>query len=130
MNDNWSVDFYSKKIKKITSFILKDNSIIKNEQSPLFQKSEKDLEKLELNNIKVSLDEALGAVDKIKNEKIPAEDIKSRIIILQQDKTPIWNISSITSALNLLNIKINATNNEIIEQFINQCGYTCIHVLI
>jgi len=71
---------------------------------------------LNLDQIKMNLEEATKIIDKIKQEKIEIEDINKKIIILQTIKVPLWNISYITSAFNILNVKINAITKEIIEQ--------------
>jgi len=114
MNE-WSVDFYSPKTKKITSFLVKESGIEKNKEEKAFQKEEKNVEELKLDEIKISLDEAKKIINKIKKEKAPQEDLTKEIIILQKKKTPIWNMTYITSSFNVLNIKINAINKEVLE---------------
>ena len=117
LDNKWQFDFYSKKTKKMSSFNIENNNIkIIEEDSKVFQKEQKDLEELDLNKIKTELEEAIKIADKIKNDLAPLETISKRIIILQKINTPLWNISYITSAFNLLNIKINAANSKIIEQ--------------
>ena len=44
------------------------------------------------------------------------EKITKEIIILQQKEVPYWNITYITSGLNVFNIKLNAIDGNIIEQ--------------
>ena len=53
MNDVWSVDFYSKKTKKVTSFLVENQVKLSNEDK-VFQREEMDLEELKLDEIKVS----------------------------------------------------------------------------
>ncbi|MEK6934567.1 MAG: hypothetical protein AABW46_01685 [Nanoarchaeota archaeon] len=113
----WQFDFYSKKTKTITSFIIENNKVkILEKDSKVFQKEVKDLEELSLDKIKVNLEQAIKILNKIKEEKSPSESIMKTILILQHDKVPLWNLSYITSAFNILNIKINAINSKIIEQ--------------
>ena len=116
MNNQWSVDFYSPKTKKITSFLLKESGVEKSNEEKAFQKEEKQLEELKLDEVKVTLDEARSIANEIKKEKAPEEDTSKEIIILQKKKTIIWNITYITTSFNILNIKINASNKEIIEK--------------
>lgn len=117
LDNTWQFDFYSKKTKKISSFNLEDKDIkIIEEDSKVFQKEQKDLEGLDLSKIRIKLEEAIKITDKIKKEKTPNENISKRIIILQNINAPLWNISYITSAFNLLNVKINAIDSKIIEQ--------------
>lgn len=113
MDQIQQVNFYSKETKKITSFMISDK--IEKQEDLIFQKEPKDLEKLNLENLKINLDEAFKKTNKIKEEKALSEEILKKIIILQQQSSPTWNITYITSAFNLLNVKINATNGIIIE---------------
>ena len=117
LNDEWNISFYSKKTQKITSFSMKENIEIDGEDKA-FQKTPKDIEELKIENIKITLEEAEEIVGKIKQEKAPAEDVNKKIIILQQQDVPIWNITYITTSFNILNVKINATNKDkIYESF-------------
>ncbi|MBI2499741.1 hypothetical protein HYV88_05855 [Candidatus Woesearchaeota archaeon] len=117
MDNNWQFDFYSKKTKKISSFGIEGVNIkMIDEDSAVFQKEQKDLEELDLTKIKTKIEEAIKIVDKIKKEVVPLEAISKKIIILQKINVPLWNISYITSAFNLLNVKINAINSKIIEK--------------
>ena len=117
LDNNWQFDFYSKKIKKISSFALEENNVkIIEENSQVFQKTQKDLEELDLSKVKTKLETVLKILDQLKKEKAPLETISKKIIILQKINLPLWNISYITSSFNLLNVKINAINSKIIEQ--------------
>lgn len=115
MGDEWSVDFYSSKSKKITSFLVKESGTEKSKGEKAFQKEEKNIEELKLDEVKITLNQAKSIISEIKKEKAPQEDITKEIIILQKKKTPVWNITYITSSFNVLNVKINAINKEILE---------------
>ncbi len=124
IDDNWQYDFYDKKTKRITSFRVDDEVRLLDQDSKVFQKESVDLEKLNLNDIKVDLNEALLKVDLIKKEKAGGESINKKIIILQKIKVPLWNISFVTSGFNILNVKINAINGNIIsEKFESLFGF-------
>ena len=115
IDDHWNVDFYSKKSKRVTSFAA-GNKIKISKEDKVFQDEIKDLEELKLNSVKVSLDEADEIVNLRMKEMAGAEDVSKAIIILQQLKVPMWNLSYITSAFNVMNVKINAINKKIIEE--------------
>lgn len=116
IDDEWQYDFYDKKSKRITSFKVDDKVRLLEEESKIFQKEKVDLEKLDLSGVKIDFPEALLKVDEIKKKKADAEAINKKIIILQCVKIPLWNISYLTSSFNILNVKINATNGEIISE--------------
>lgn len=116
IDDDWQYDFYDKKSKKITSFKVVDKVKLLEEGSKVFQKEEIVLERLNLDDVKIKLSEALLKIDKIKKEKADSENINKKIIILQHIKVPLWNISFLTTSFNILNVKINAVNGEIISE--------------
>ena len=115
LDDIWNVDFYSKSSKRITTFKV-NSKVEKSQEEKIFQSEEKDLEELNLNEVKVKLSEALVIVELIKESKAPEESITKMIIILQQNKVPAWNITYVTSAFNILNVKINANNKKVISE--------------
>lgn len=115
LDDVWSVGYYSKKSKKIISFVL--NGVVeRNDEEQVFQDEKNDLEELELDEVKVSFEDALMVVNEVKDRECMAEEINNKIIVLQKKVVPIWNITYITSAFNVLNIKINACNKELLEK--------------
>ena len=54
--------------------------------------------------------------DVLLNAKIPEEIVTQQILILQQYKAPLWNITYITSGFNILNVKVNASTGEIVNE--------------
>lgn len=115
IDNEWQYDFYDKKSKKITSFkIGKEIEIL--EESKAFQKEEVDVEELSLDMVKMELNDALDKVEEIMSKKSAGEEVNKKIIILQCLKVPLWNISFLTSCFNILNVKINAENKEIISE--------------
>lgn len=116
VDGKWQFAFYNKKEKKITSFFMDKKIKIIGQDSKVFQKDDVILEKLKLDKVKISLDEALRIAEGVKESKIKADKINKKIIILQCIKVPLWNISFITNSFNLFNIKLNANSGEIISE--------------
>lgn len=113
INEIPQFDFYNPKIDKITSFILNKTVEITKDQN-IFKKSKDKIQKLNLEKIKITLKKAFNIINSLKKYK----NIKftKKIVILQNIKIPLWNISLITSNFNILNIKINAVNGNIISE--------------
>jgi len=111
----WTVGFYSKKSGKITSFVVGDSVEIQGEEE-VFQDEKSDLDELEVDNVKIPLEDVIEKVNEIKNKKAEAESVTSRIIILHQKENPIWNITYTTSGFNILNVKIDACTGEILKE--------------
>lgn len=117
IDDTWQVDFYSKKAKAITSFVVNNKKAeILNENSKIFQKENVDLEELNLEEVKIDLPEAQKILETAKQQLCPGDKIARTITILQKIKVPIWNLTYLTNNFNVLNIKINAENGNIITK--------------
>ncbi|MBL7147734.1 MAG: hypothetical protein ISS82_02825 [Nanoarchaeota archaeon] len=106
-------DFYNPKTDKITSFIINKEIEIKKEQN-IFKSSKDKIKELNLNKIKITQEQAEKIINNL--EKYKHETFSKKIIILQNIKVPLWNISLITDTFNILNIKINAINGNIISE--------------
>ena len=109
----WQIDFYNKEADKITSYIM-DKEIKVNENSEAFKKPETKIEELNINEVKTSFDEAYKKSKNILESK--AEEPEKIIALLQKQKVPVWNISFITKKFNILNVRINAANGNIMEE--------------
>jgi len=115
LNDEWDVNFYSKNSRKMTSFSIRKIIEIKNEDK-VFHKGVNHPEKLDIRKVKISLGDALSKVNDIKEKEASEEKISNGIIILQQIGMPMWNITYTTSGFNILNVKINASTGEVMDE--------------
>lgn len=109
----WQFCYYNKKDDTITTFEVK-KTISQEASSKVFKRPGEMVEELEPDKVKIPFEEALQKASSL--EKYQQEDFTEKIIILQQLSQPIWNISMISSAYNLLNIKISATSGEILHE--------------
>jgi len=113
INDIPQFDFYNPKTDKITSFIINDEIEIKKEQN-IFKKSKDKICELKLDKVKITLEKAEEIINNL--EKYKKENFNKKIIILQSKKSPLWNLSLITTTLDILNIKIDAITGEIFSE--------------
>lgn len=112
IDNNLQLDFYDPNKDKITSFTKIDNEIHK-QTSEVFRKEKTEIKELKIDQIKIDLEDA----EKTIAQKHPDKPTK-KIIVLQQREFPIWNITYITTKLELLNIKINAITGKIVKETI------------
>ena len=111
----WQIGYYNKKLDKVAVFTINDNIKINPEQD-IFKKPGTAVKKINLKDVKFSLDKVLKKAHSIKNKKYPKELIKKTIAILQSiELGQLWNITFITSSLNTINIKIDAKTGKIIK---------------
>jgi hypothetical protein len=103
INDKLEFHFYNKEKNLITSYP-------DNQQDEPFIKPGTIIEELKINEIKITLTQAIEIAEKNNKEE------SKTIITLHQTTHPIWNISHITSSYNLINTKINAITGKIEEQ--------------
>lgn len=107
--DHPQFDFYNKN-ETITTFTIGNNIEIK-ENEKIFKKTK--LNELNLDKVTLTKEQAL----KIIKEKHPKENFTKQIFILQNFEGPIWNITSITSSLKILNTKIDMNKKILSETF-------------
>ena len=110
-NFDWQLDYYSKSRDKITSFVIQDKEIVKKE-AEIFRKDDSEIIKLNLNNVKIPVEKALGDINKKTKEK-PNEIIIALQVI---NKRETWNITYLTTSFRTLNTKIDAKSGKILSQ--------------
>lgn len=111
----WEAGFYSKKNDKITIFIIGKKISLRPEED-IYKKPGMVIEKLELGKISLDFPQALKIFQNIKIRQYPSEILFNGFLILQnfQHQT-VWNISFITKSFQILNVKLNAVNQEIVS---------------
>ena len=115
---NWQVDYYSVENDKIVSFVVEKDAI-KSEESKIFKEKDAKIAKLDLNEVKIDLKEALKKVNDIHKNKYQNETVNKKIVILQVINKPLWNITYITAGFNIINFKLNAVSGELISDNIS-----------
>ena len=105
----WQFDYYSKKLNKITSFKVSENIEIFPEDD-IFSDGKNTINKLDLKDLKIEFNEIF---EKLRKKH---KDVVKEIIILQNSDGLIWNISLLTSTMNLINVKACASTGKILEE--------------
>jgi len=113
--DWWQVDFYNPKQDTITSFIKEKEVTLAGKNSKIFKKPNKTVDPLNLDEVSVDIKKALGIAEKLVKEKYEGETATKKIVILQHITDTMWNISFITKTLKLVNIKIDASTGDVLE---------------
>ncbi|MDP3916908.1 MAG: hypothetical protein Q8Q42_01320 [Nanoarchaeota archaeon] len=118
----WQIDYYNPGEDTITSFELpadkRKSCRLKQASSKIYKKKNDVIEKLNLKKVEWN-DASIVAIAKEKlKEKHPSEMPTKTILILQHNKElnrTIWNLTFMTSALNMFNAKIDASDGKILE---------------
>ncbi len=107
----WQLAFYTPGNKKMSTF-LKDRLV--QADSAIFKLKEEKVEELDLEEVKIDLEQAYEIADKELEEKHPGYKPNKKIVVLQKlDGIPIWNITYLTISFYIYNIKIDAANKKI-----------------
>ncbi|MBS3152069.1 hypothetical protein J4230_01525 [Candidatus Woesearchaeota archaeon] len=112
-NTEWQIDFYNTESDTITTYLVSKKIEI-TDNSKILKKEDVKIEKLNINEIKTSFEDIKNKIENILNKY--KETAAKITVILQKQKIPMWNIIYITKKFNILNIKINAENGEVIEE--------------
>jgi len=99
----------------------RDRMVIFNTE-PISRSSEQEVFKkgltinpLDISKVKVTYEQAMQIAEKVRQEKYKGEPINKYIVILQNLHKQVWNVTLITSAFNIINIKIDAKTGEVIS---------------
>ena len=72
--------------------------------------------KLDLGQVKIDLEQALKTADELHQKKHAAELITQKIIILQNLNGLVYNITHVTRTFNIFNIKIDAVTGDVLSE--------------
>mgnify|MGYP001605312030 CR=1 FL=1 len=109
----WQLAFYSPKKNKVSTF---SNGTLVQADSAIFKHKEDKVEQLNLDEVSLIMEEALNIAKKELEATKPGLRTTKTILVLQKIDTVLWNISFLTSSFYIFNIKINASNKQIISQ--------------
>ena len=111
---DWQLGYYNPSNDTLTSFTVNDK-VIQNPDAEIFKNKTK-VQKLDVDKVKINLDEALSKSEKLQKEKYSVHDPLKKIVILQNlDMGQVWNITYVTQTFKTLNIKINSETGEIVK---------------
>lgn len=116
VESSWQIGYYNKNGDKITTFVINEKIEIM-PQEEVFKKPDTKVNKIDLNEVKLTFAELIDKASEFQKKKYPKEESNNIIAILQNLKEfgNIWNLTFITKAFNTLNIKISAGNGKVLE---------------
>ena len=125
-DDNiWQIDFYNPDNDTMTSFELpadkRKKCNLKSADSKIFKQEKEAVEKLSLIDVQWTDKNTIELAKDFLKEKHKGENPTKTILILQNNKElkkTIWNLTFITSSLNMFNAKIDAKNGNILDSFL------------
>lgn len=114
IKQEWQIGYYHPDNEIISSFNV-NGSVTKNPDAEAFKKEGK-IEKLVVDKIKISLQEAEKKADAVQDEKYRAHTPTKKIFIIQKlDVGQVWNITYVTKTFSTLNIKVDSDTGKVVS---------------
>lgn len=110
---NWQIDFYSRKDKKMVTFLQEGKVEARVEN--VFQKDKSPVEELKLDRISIDFGKAISIADNFMEKMSEKEKGGDRIVVLQKVGRELWNITMLTKGFKVVNVKIDAITGEVME---------------
>ncbi len=112
----WQIGYYSKDTDKIVVFEYNDDVVFVHPEAEALKKEEY-IQPLDITKLKVSKEDAVKIYSTTLKENYPHELPSKTILLLQNlpEYGQVWNITIVTLALSVINVKINATNGVVIK---------------
>lgn len=110
---SWQAGYYSKKSDKITVFDCKENITMIPPQESF--KEQNFIEELDLDTVNISHDDAITIAEDVLKDQYRVETATKYILLLQHlpEFDQIWNITIVTQAFSVINVKIDAQTGEV-----------------
>lgn len=105
------VGYYDPKTKEVTTFSRDPVKLIASDKT--FNPEQEDLKELDMKTVSVSVDEALAAAQKVLDKHYSAQNVTQEICILQHLDTQLWNLTLVTNAFNMINIRVDAASGKV-----------------
>lgn len=116
LNKNiWQVGYYNKD-DTITTFIIELDDVKIVPEEKVFKKTKKKVKKLDLSKVSIDIDQALEIAEEFQKTKCKGNE-PGKIFLILQDIADnfIYNITYLTKSVNLLNMKIDAKDGNMIS---------------
>ncbi len=116
MDVNWKIGYYDAKKDKLTSFDVGSQIKIEPDEE-VFKEKEKKVKKLDLDDVKLDLGDAVSIAQQLQEEEFVTEKPTKIIAILQKiEDNQVWNITYLTQNFNTLNFKIKTETGRVLEK--------------
>jgi hypothetical protein len=115
-NNLWQIGYYSKDTDKIVVFENQNDMVFIHPAAEALKKDEY-IQKLNLVELKVSRTETMKICNDAIKEHYPKEIFSKAICLLQNlpEFGQVWNITIVTLALGVINVKIDAINGKVLK---------------
>lgn len=111
---SWEYNFYTREGKCIYSFFINnDVTILKDTNFTLIKKE--NPEELKIMNLKLAEKEVEALVNYLLGTKYKDDRVTKLIMSIEMDKVITWNVTAILKNMTIINVRINDSNSQVIE---------------
>ncbi|MFH1770165.1 MAG: hypothetical protein ABH828_01270 [archaeon] len=114
IQEDWQIGYYSKTRDKVVVFIVGKKITITPEEE-VFKKPEKKITGLDMKNVKIDLEKAVEQAQFLVDTKYKGEIVSKTIVIVQNLEKELYNMTLVTLAMNIINIKVDAVTGKVIH---------------
>jgi hypothetical protein len=112
--------YYNSDNDKITTFIVEGEMVSMSAESEIFKRDDHVMKELEMEKVKLTLDQAKDIMKEFQENKYPREKPNNSFMILQHlEHGNVYNFTYVTAAFNMLNAKIDSSTGEILDSQLN-----------
>ena len=111
-NRDEQVGYYNPASGKVTTFT--NNPVrIENEDEPASK--EDHVKELDYTKVSVNVEQALAAANELVSKEYSSQVVTQEICVLQHLDAQLWNMTLVTSAFNMINVRVDASSGEVIK---------------
>ena len=115
--DYWRINCYMPEKDKLTSFSVNENKVRMDQKDvEILKRKETKVEPLDVDKVRVDLNEALEKTDASRRERYPEVKSEKKMILLQHHGELIWNITYLGGMMKVLNFKVSAETGKIVDE--------------
>jgi len=109
------VGYYNPENKKMTSFSIDGEKIIRMPEQDIFQKPGNTVKELDMSVVKAEQVAVKEGVEKVVKDKYNAEGSKKIFILQNIDAGQVWNVTYLTTKFSTINFKVDSSSMEILS---------------
>ena len=118
--NTWQIGFYNAGKERMVTFIVSGNSVERTDEQEVLKK-EGEIQPLKLEEVKLSVEEALKISKECFEEKYSAEKTLKQFFIIQNlEGHHMFNITYFTQSFQTINIKLDAKTGKVLKQSIQK----------
>jgi hypothetical protein len=116
LKGSWEVGYFNKDSQKMTIFVQNGADFSIKPEDEVFKKPGDVIEELNLDNVKITFEDALKVFKENVVKLFPNEKLGDGFVVLQQLQGKVlWNFTFVSKSIKFLNVKIDAVTSKVAD---------------